>query len=156
MSRSATRKPQAFALVERDCKNLARSFDIQRFRLTTDGRLLFIDGDVPCYRTKRLAAAAAQRLLEGQRIVNRLRVVPQSRHSEGELAQAVHAVFAANPVLRDEVITVSVSDGVVTLRGAVPSLAVRREAEAAAWTVGGVVDVEDRLRPKPAAPRRTA
>ncbi|OGO50107.1 MAG: hypothetical protein A2148_07285 [Chloroflexi bacterium RBG_16_68_14] len=131
---------------------LTRSFDIRGLRLTAIAGVLFMEGEVACYRTKKLAEATAARLLGYARVVNRLRVVPQGHRRDAELAEFVRMALRSSPDLAGESIAVSALDGKVTLGGCVCSPVARCEAEALAWAVGGVRDVENRLRVKRPSP----
>lgn len=146
MGRRVFFNPSLAVPSSRACETLARSFHVERLRLTMAAGTLIMEGQVPCYRLKKLAGAAAARLLGALGVVNRLRVVPQSHRHDGELLAALQAALRARPGLAVADIAVSARDGLVTLRGSVSSPAVRCEAESAAWAVGGVVDVENQLR----------
>ncbi len=130
----------------RSLKLLAQSFDIMGIRLTETERGLILEGFVPCYRTKRLAGAAAADLVGGVPVMNRLRVVPQSHRCDTELIEAVRCALRARLGSMCGAITVVVRDGVVCLRGDASSAAARHQIEAAAWSVAGVADVQNRLR----------
>jgi osmotically-inducible protein OsmY len=134
------------ALGERTRKELAQSFDIRGLRVMTDGLRLVIDGDCPCYLVKKRAGVLASRVAGSQRVMNRLRVVPHRRYDDGELVRAVRTALSAHEGLSSEGIAVSVHNGVVTLQGSVSSRAASCQAELAAWAVGGVVDLNNRLR----------
>ncbi len=143
-------RQSAARLTDPKWQGIARSFDIQGFRLTATGRLLHVDGTVPCYEMKKLAGTAFGRVAVPLRVVNRLRVVPQRHRRDAELEEAVREALAARHGLAAQRIAVSVSEGIVTLHGQVSSPALRGEAECAAWSVGGVVDVVNQLRAGPA------
>lgn len=152
MSRHSLAKPLPQSATEQHRDMLAQAFDIRGFRLTAIAGVLIMEGEVACYRTKKLAEAAAARLLGYVRVVNRLRVVPQSHRRDAELAEFVRMALRSSPGLVGESIAVSALDGIVALGGHVSSPAARCEAEALAWAVGGVRDVENRLRVKRPSP----
>lgn len=145
MTRNGSLTPPIARLTERGRRTLARSFDIEGLRLTRTADVLVLEGQVPCYRMKKLAGAAVARVLGALPLANRLRVVPQSHRGDGELIEAVQAALRAGPSLADADIVVSVCHGIVILRGSVSSSAICCEAESAAWAVGGVVDVDNQL-----------
>ncbi len=145
MSRNASLRPLSTTLSDRDYETLARSFEVEGLRLTTTAGVLVMEGRVPCYSIKRLAGKTAARLFGASRVVNRLRVVPQSHRGDQELVDAVRAGLRLSPALTDASIVVSASHGIVTLRGSVACPGGRCEAESAAWAVGGVVDVDNQL-----------
>lgn len=146
MTRLASLPTVLAALTEREMESLARAYDITGLRITVAGGVPVIEGEVPCYRMKRLAAEETARLLGAAHVINRLRVVPQSYRPDGELAEALRAALNSDRTLVEEDIGFSLCDGIVTLEGSVSSPAVRCQAEAIVWAVGGVRDVENRLR----------
>ncbi len=145
MNRLASRTSTLAVAADRDCETLVRSFGIEGLRLTEAAGVLVMEGQVPCYRVKKLAGEAAAQLPGAARVVNRLRVVPQSHRRDAELADAVQAALRARPGVGDGKIAVSACHGIVALRGNVASPGGRCEAESAAWAVGGVVDVDNQL-----------
>jgi len=146
MTRLASLPTVFAALTEGEVESMAHAYDITGLRITVAGGVPVVEGEVPCYRMKRLAADEAARLLGAARVINRLRVVPQGYRPDRELSEAVRAALDADRTLVEEAIGFSVCDGVVALEGSVSSSAVRCQAEAIVWAVGGVRDVENRLR----------
>jgi osmotically-inducible protein OsmY len=130
----------------RAAETLARSFDIDRLHLTKTAGALVVEGQVPSYRLKKLAGTEAARLFGAAHVVNRLRVVPQSHRQDSELVAAVLAALDACARAERRSVLVSTQDGIVILHGHVCCSDCRSLAEAAAWAVGGVVDVANRLR----------
>lgn len=119
------------SLSSRDVRTLVRCCHIRGLRLTRDGELLVMEGQVPCYGVKKLAAVAAARLLGAPRVVNRLRVVPQGRQRDAELVEALRVALRSRYVLRGAGV------GAGSVRGK------RRQASVAAV-----------IRPKPLMPGR--
>ncbi len=66
--------------------------------------------------------------------------------SDARTTAAVRAAFRLNQALMDEAVSVSSEDGVVTLRGAVASAAVRSRAEQVAGATPGVRQVVNHLK----------
>ena len=145
MSRNASLSPMSATLSLHAVETLARSFEVEGLRLTRTAGVLIMEGLVPCYSIKRLAGKTAARLFGASRVVNRLRVVPQSHRGDKALADAVRAGLRLRPGLADASIVVSASHGIVILRGSVACPSGRCEAESAAWAVGGAVDVDNQL-----------
>ncbi len=145
MSRNASLSPLSTTLSRHEVETLARSIEVEGLRLTRTAGVLVMEGRVPCYSIKRLAGKTAARLFGAARVVNRLRVVPQSHRGDEELVDTVQAGLRLRPGLTDASIVVSASHGIVTLRGNVACPGGRCEAESAAWAVGGVVDVDNQL-----------
>ena len=92
----------------RDLRALARTCDIRGLRLTRDGGLLVLDGQVPCYGVKKLAATAAAQLFGAPQVVNRLRVVPHGRRRDAELVEALRSALYARMVARGEAVRAGV------------------------------------------------
>ena len=93
---------------------------------------------------QRDAAERAVRVLVGVRDVeNRLTVRP--KWTTSELQPAVVAALRHHRELHTRHLTVETHNGIVRLRGRVPSLAERSIAEHAAWNVPGVIEVVDEL-----------
>ena len=145
MSRNASLSPPSTTFSLHEVETLARSIEVEGLRLTRTADVLVMEGFVPCYSIKRLAGKTAAQLFGAARVVNRLRVVPQSHRGDEELVDAIRAGLRLSPGLRDASIVVSASHGIVTLRGSVACTGGRGEAESAAWAVGGVVDVDNQL-----------
>lgn len=133
---------------------------------------LVLEGETPSIAAKKLALeAAAAAAPQIRHIVDRLRVRPAERHQDGQILAMVRNTLGGEPTLADialymrkkgrrEVvrvrdrakgeIEVSVSDGVVTLDGEVPSLVHKRLAGLLAWWVPGSRDVINGLGVEPA------
>jgi hypothetical protein len=146
MTRHASRSRSPAPVRERTFEILAGSFEIDRFRLTKTAVGLVMEGYVPSYRMKKLAGLEAVRLLRAPHVVNRLRVVPQNHRRDTELVEAVQAALVACSHAGEHRIAILTQNGVVILQGIVCCSPCRSQAEAAAWAVGGVVDVVNRLR----------
>jgi len=146
MTRHVARGRPPPPVEERTFEILASSFEIDRFRLTKTAVGLVMEGQVPSYRMKKLAGLEAVRLLRAPHVVNRLRVVPQNHRRDAELAEAVQVALAACSYAGEHRIAVPTQHGVVILQGIVCCWACRSQVEAAAWAVGGAVDVVNRLR----------
>ena len=69
-----------------------------------------------------------------------------ARPTDPEIRGLVVDQLREDPFTRREAIHVTVSDGVVTLTGAVTSSLARRAADDDAWATPGVRDVENHLR----------
>jgi osmotically-inducible protein OsmY len=94
---------------------------------------------------QREAAERALRSMTGLRgLINQLSVSPHA--SVGDLRERIEKALRRDAEIEAQGITVSVSDGTVTLEGKVHSYAERRAVENAAWAAPGVKRVEDRLQ----------
>jgi osmotically-inducible protein OsmY len=138
--------------------------NVQHFpvRLELEDGVLSMEGEVDQIMAKKRALEAAAAVPGVTGIVDRLRVAPAERMEDGEIRDHVcNALLAENllgscavravvkgelEVVREPVgatgsIDVEVSDGVVVLNGAVPSLSAKRLAGVLAWWVPGSRDV---------------
>lgn len=129
------------------------AFDIETS--TTRG-VVRLTGDVPTEETKRLAAAIAQDTSGVARVQNDLTVNPAAgrnpamanlgdRVADLEVKTIVSDRLAQSPDLRSKRFTVQVARGVVTLDGAVDSMAQKRAAEQIVTEVPGVQGLNSQL-----------
>lgn len=97
------------------------------------------------WRYQKDAAARAIRKLAGVRgVSNDLQIVP--RHpTPDDVGTRIENALRRHAEREARRITIDTAGDVVTLRGTVPSLAARRAAEGAAWSVPGVQEVVDDL-----------
>jgi osmotically-inducible protein OsmY len=121
-------------------------------------------GFVPDLAAKRLVPRAAREVLGHAAISDQLRLKPASPQPDDRLADLLdralrtEPVFEGTPVARageepipapGPRIVVTAEDGVLGLAGEVGSLSHRRLAEAIAWWIPGVCDVDNRLHVVP-------
>lgn len=76
-----------------------------------------------------------------RRIVNRVHVEPPAARTDKEIANELFDAFVHDPYLDERCINPEVEQGVVRLRGRVPSLVHKRLAGVMAWWCAGVRDV---------------
>lgn len=127
--------------------------------------VLTMEGEVADVGAKKLALEGAASVPGVEHIVDRLRVSPARQMGDAEIRDHVRDLLTGEPTLQPLVgappasggeagsrrhaaagaIGLSVSDGVVTLDGPVPSLAHKRLAGVLAWWVPGVRDVVNGL-----------
>jgi osmotically-inducible protein OsmY len=131
-----------------------------------EGDTLVLEGIVEDIAARRLVPAIVSETSRGQGLADRLRVRPDEHREDSELALAVDRLLSHEPVFTgmrvvpdprgahraaaQNELRVSAADGVVRLSGTVGSLSHRRIAEALAWWVSGVMDVDNRLYVSPA------
>jgi osmotically-inducible protein OsmY len=131
--------------------------------LGLEGGVLTMEGEVADVAAKKLALERAASVPGVHHVVDRLRVRPARRMTDAEIrdhladALAGEPAFSGRPVRVEAgpqgaawdgsgaAIAATVSDGVVTLAGEVPSLAHRRLAGVLAWWVPGTRDVVNGL-----------
>lgn len=139
------RRADAASQVRLVADALDRALEIDDLRVSMLGPVLHIEGAVSSYDAKRQATETARALTGIRQVVNHLRVVPYVNYSDAAITAAVLAAFAADPRLVGADIAVETREGVVELRGSVPTLAARCAAECAACSVRGVDHVVNRL-----------
>lgn len=124
--------------------------------------VLTLEGELSDVAAKKLALARAAAVRGVHHVVDRLRVAPAQRMTDGEIRDHVRDALLQEPALADCAIGVwvkgalesarspdgarggveiRVEDGVVTLDGEVPGLARKRIAGVLAWWVPGSRDV---------------
>jgi osmotically-inducible protein OsmY len=116
----------------------------------TEGRVI-LTGTVPTYSDRWQAEDDAYSIAGVRYVDNRLRVSPTTFPVPGdtEVASNIRNVLEWNPTIDSSRIDVSVSDGIVTLSGAVDSYWQKSRAGYLVANVGGVVDVSNLLRVEP-------
>jgi osmotically-inducible protein OsmY len=103
-----------------------------------------LEGDVE-WRYQRDTAARAVRNLAGVRgVTNNIIVTPKPVASR-DVDRSIKQALERRADRTAEAISVETKDGVVTLKGSVPSFGDRRAAEGAAWSAPGVKEVRDEL-----------
>jgi osmotically-inducible protein OsmY len=131
-----------------------------------EGDTLVLDGTVDDIAAVRLIPRIIAETSGGKSLLDRLRLSRDEAREDISLASGVERlleqepVFAGVPIIRGDIadgseaagngLFVDVADGVVRLSGSVDSLSHRRIAEALAWWVPGVLDVDNRLHVSPA------
>jgi osmotically-inducible protein OsmY len=128
--------------------------------------VLVLEGTVDDIAARRLVPAIVSETIRGKGLLDRLRVRPDEPRDDSELGTAVERLLTQEPVFTGTRILsgqlaghntpaknelrVSVAEGVVRISGTVGSLTHRRIAEALAWWVPGVADVDNRIYVSPA------
>jgi hyperosmotically inducible protein len=129
------------------------AFDI---KTSTSGGVVQLTGEVPTEETKRLAGAIAQDTSGVTEVQNDLTVNPAAgrdpamenlgdRVADLEVKTIVTDRLAQSPELKTKRFTVQVARGVVTLDGAVDSMAQKRAAEQVVARVPGVQGLNSQL-----------
>jgi len=121
--------------------------DQERLQLDVDSLdgVVVLDGAVGRLADKRRLELLASSV-EGVRAVkNRLLVSPDVERDDAEVEAGVIRALVEDRAIDETEISVSVRDGIVTLRGTVPSLASKRYAGVLAWWVPGVREVDNQL-----------
>jgi osmotically-inducible protein OsmY len=139
--------------------------------LTVHDGVLVMRGEVHGIIARRVAHLTAVQALGVDRVRDELRVAPAVRHSDAEIARFLERLLmqesafrdypkkviagaqtippGSGNVHRDQAITASVHDAVVTLEGTVVSLTHRRLADVLAWWTPGTSGVRNFLHVVP-------
>ncbi len=115
----------------------------EAIRVSATGGFVFLRGAVTTYTRKLAAEEIAQSLPGVQGVVNALVVEPARITPDAQVANYVRAALDAHADLRKETLTVSVSNGEVTLNGNVSRDQERATAERVALRVRGVRSVRN-------------
>lgn len=107
-----------------------------------------LDGTVATVLARDRAAAVAERVRGVRSVVNAVEVSPVAREDDA-IAEAVRAVWRADPALPADSLSVEVESAVVTLGGSVATGHLRRFAAAAARGVPGVRAVHNEVVVEP-------
>lgn len=117
----------------------------ERVDLTTQGGFVTVSGVVANPLIARRAIDAAERVAGVLGVVNEIEIRPPP-HPDHELEEDVRLVLRTHPATAARKLEVSVTDGVIKLKGNVTSLAEKRLAEAAVLAVSGVRGIDGNLR----------
>ncbi len=109
------------------------------------GGIATLRGSVQSHRRKLMAQEIAAAFEGCRGVINELVVSPPGRVSDDDVARHVRAAMEAHADITKETITVSVSNGVVTLNGSASSHWERTQAEDIALGSKGVGDVKNLL-----------
>ena len=143
----------------------------QHFDINVRNGALLLEGEVQDIILKRMLAPVVEGVPGVQNVIDRIQVTPSERREDGALFDAVYEAISEEPVFRnhgisalngihpladswdrgnaDGHIALESREGVLTLRGNVPSLSHRRMAEVLAWWTTGVVGVDNQLQVTP-------
>jgi osmotically-inducible protein OsmY len=119
-----------------------------RITSTVSGKWVTLEGNVDLWSQREDAERAVRRLAGLVGVTDQIVVVP-TRVKADEIREAIEEALERRAEREAERIQVSVTDGVVTLRGMVRSYAEKRAVIGAAGFAPGVRSVEDHLRIEP-------
>ena len=108
----------------------------------TDG-VLRLDGVVERFAHCEAAEEAIRNLVGVRDVVNEIRLIPT--HSSPDLASEVEAAVRRRFACECRFLAVSVDDGIVLLRGIVPTFAILDDVERAVRSIPGVKRIENQL-----------
>ena len=129
-------------------RNLDRDVRISNpadISVVVSGGVVTLSGTVPSYSQKSAASDDAWAAPGVVDVINDIAVVPPTARTDAEIEADVRRVLDRDPDINAARITVSVVNGVVYLRGSVPTYYQIDQASDDAWSVPGVVDVVNEL-----------
>ncbi len=137
-------------------RRIADAFDLDAAipeRITArveDGRVN-LHGETPWHYQREEAERVARRIAGVTSVTNSIRIVQPAIASHAVESQIIRALVR-NAAVDAQQIAVAIDGRHVTLSGMVRSWAERQEAAAAAWRVGGVTEVTNRITVRPMLP----
>jgi len=126
--------------------NKAHLPDVEALRVLVVKGVAYIDGYVGNYQAKKTITRLAASASGLRKVVNRSRVMPAALVHDEALAERVRWAIQSHPFFRSGPVSVRCSEGVIELTGTVDRPSLRLHAEDAAWSVGGVRQVLNRLQ----------
>lgn len=119
--------------------------DAYQITVSVSDGIVTLAGQVDSWAERQLGESVAKGVRGAKEIKNKLVIKQPEKRNDSEIKQDVIGLLANNVRVDDYLIAVKVDDGNVSLSGMVGSLAERNLAEAMAFSVFGVVGVENRL-----------
>lgn len=108
-----------------------------------------LSGEVRWHHQAQEALAEARRVGGVRDVANLIVVKPMGSLTAGEIRQKIHAALERTASLAADGVTIAVSDGTVTLGGTVRTWLDRENAAQAAWSLPGVIRVENGIAVHP-------
>jgi osmotically-inducible protein OsmY len=114
-------------------------------KVTVENGLVTVTGEVDWYFQKSAAESALQKLSGVTGVLNKIKLkLPVAKVSD--IKSKIENALKRHAEVEAEAISVTVSNGKVTLTGKVDSWDEKQAVETAAWSTPGVQTVEDHLR----------
>lgn len=115
----------------------------QSIRVEVDHGRVTLDGEVEWGFQRQAAEALVSRMAGVVGVANRIQV--RAAHTAQDICAEIEDALARRAQRKGAAISIEVANGVVTLTGTVDSMAEKRAACGAAWSVKGVREVVDHL-----------
>jgi len=131
--------------IERRAANMLRWWDTT-ISITATAGIVSIEGTVDAFWKKAFIEDKISGIHGIVRIENKLAVVPSKDIDDEVISQDVVDAIDRDSMVDAESVTVEVNDGLVNLKGVVPSWPSRRAAHEDAERTAGVVDVNNELK----------
>lgn len=121
------------------------SIDAARIDILSSSGIVTLKGTVNSIWNKTKAEEIASSISGVQKIINELAVVPTISHRDEDIANHIIWAFAQDKYIIASKVTVTVSNGNVTLAGSAPSWVAKHRAEQMANYIEGVTNVENKM-----------
>ncbi|MBD3272009.1 MAG: BON domain-containing protein, partial [Elusimicrobia bacterium] len=127
-----------------DIRTLSYEINVE----SEDGEVT-LSGDVDNLQAKKAAEHDARNTIGVFRVVNNIKVRPDTYFADTEIADRVRTALSWDPIVERYQITVSVRNGKAYLYGMVDNFAEKNQAEEVASNVMGIIDVENNISVSP-------
>ncbi len=144
----ATPPPPTDDTIRQSARNALQwnpDLDASGIRATVDRGAVTLSGSVPSHWQKGLADDVVAGLRGVISVLNKLAVTPTERFADEVVGRDVVDALERSGVVDADAVDVTVTDGSVSLKGTVPSVAAREAAFRAADRTAGVVNVQNDL-----------
>lgn len=145
VSATVDRTPEAIREAIEDANLYDPRVNSFNIRPEMTGSVVTLRGKVDNLKAKRAAAANARTTVGVSRVVNRLKVRPDTEQTDEQVEAAVRHALRFDPYVERYEITVNVVDGTAYLSGGVDSHFEKAQAEDVVSRVKGVTDVSNAL-----------
>jgi osmotically-inducible protein OsmY len=125
-------------------KNLMYSPDIdsRKIEVNVNEGIAELKGSVDTLWKKYIAESEAGATIGVAGVINHLTVVPTKTVPDEDIAEDLMNALTRNSLVDETKLTVKVEDGIVHLKGEVPSLTEKKEAMDSAYLTAGVIDLK--------------
>lgn len=115
-----------------------------KIKIKVEDGVVRLEGQVDWAFQKNGAGKALEHLLGVKSVINLITLKPRATSSE--ISRQITSAFTRNAILDAANLKISIDGDKVTLKGTVNSFAEKEQAEHAAWSAPGVMQVESHLQ----------
>lgn len=116
----------------------------EKIKIKVEDGVVRLEGQVDWAFQKNGAGKALEHLLGVKSVINLITLKPRATSSE--ISRQITSAFTRNAILDAANLKISIDGDKVTLKGTVNSFAEKEQAEHAAWSAPGVMQVESHLQ----------